>query len=97
MLLFHAHIRWLPKPDTVHDFHVMLEVHHIVEDQLRYLTYRMETGYRFCWLPTQVALNVVHHLRRPGKCLATKDTLSFLADEGERALDWETIRSEDPL
>ena len=41
------------------------------------------------WLPTQVALDVVHHLRGLGKSLLVrlvstkKDALSLLADEGK--------------
>lgn len=68
----------------MHDFHVMLEVHYIVENQPRRLVYPMATAYRFCGLLTQVALNVVHYLRRPGEGLATKDALSLVVDEGER-------------
>ena len=49
----------------------------------------MVTGDYRSWLLTQVTLDVVHHLCRPGKGLLLrlasikKDALSLLADEGK--------------
>jgi 2'-5' RNA ligase len=85
-----AHIPGVPKCDTMHDLHVTLEFIHGLENQPSSLAYRMATGDRRPWLPTQVALDVVHHFRGPGKGLllltgTKKDALSLLADEGERA------------
>ena len=73
----------------MHDLDIILELIHGFENQLSSLVYQMATGDHLSWLPTQVALNIVHYLCRPGKglllCLTSieKDILSLLADEGK--------------
>jgi hypothetical protein len=75
---------------------MMLELIHGFENQLSSFTYWMATGDRLSWLPTQVALDVVHHLRWAGKGLlllagTKKDVLSLLADEGEGLWIWRRV------
>jgi hypothetical protein len=41
-------IFWFSKPDAVHYLHVILKMHHFVENQPFGLTYRMTTGCCFC-------------------------------------------------
>jgi hypothetical protein len=84
-----AHIPWLPKRDIVHNLYVTLELIHGFENLPSSLAYRMATGDCRPWLLTQVALDVVHHLRGPGEGLllrlagTKKDALSLLANEGK--------------
>jgi hypothetical protein len=47
----------------MYDLYMMLELIHSFENQASSLACWMATGDRLSWLPTQVALDVVHHLR----------------------------------
>jgi hypothetical protein len=83
-----AHIPWLSKYDFVHDLYIKLELIYGFENQPTSLAYRMAIADYWSWLPTQVALDMVHHLRGPREGLlllasTKKDTLSLLADEGK--------------
>jgi hypothetical protein len=66
-----------------------LKLTHVLENLPSSLTYWMATGDCRSWLHTQVALDVVHHLRGPGEGLflvfagIKKDALSLFADEGK--------------
>jgi hypothetical protein len=57
----------------------------------------MATGDRLSWLPTQVALDMVHHLRWAGEGLlillagTKEDALGLLADEGEGLWIWTRV------
>jgi hypothetical protein len=66
-----------------------LKLTHVLENLPSSFTYWMATGDCRSWLHTQVALDVVHHLREPGEGLflvfagTKKDALSLFADEGK--------------
>jgi hypothetical protein len=64
-----AHIPWVSKCDTVIFFDMKLKLTHGLKNQSSSLAYRMATGECRSWLPTQVALDVVHHLRGAGEGL----------------------------